>query len=65
MKERMVVADSTALYQLKEGWIIIVALVWFLAVGGLVVAGRILCGSRGATGVSMNWLRGTATISCR
>jgi len=65
MSDQMIVADSSIDYQVKEAAVIVAALGFVLALGGVVIAAWILCGWRGAKSVSVEWLKGKATFSCR
>ena len=65
MGQSMVVADNSVEYQLKEGAIVVAALVWVLVLGSVVVAAWILCGWRGAKRVEFDWRHWVAKFYCR
>lgn len=61
----MVFADSSVDYSVNESPVIIAALAWVIAVGGVAVASIIICGWRGSKSVILDWLHGKATFNCR
>ncbi|MBI4034573.1 hypothetical protein HY380_01600 [Candidatus Saccharibacteria bacterium] len=65
MTQTMVLADHSADYQLKEGAIIVAALIWVLMLGSTVIAAWILCGWRGAKHVEFSWKLWQAKFYCR
>ncbi|HYG84502.1 MAG TPA: hypothetical protein VD907_06530 [Verrucomicrobiae bacterium] len=66
MTESLFRADQTTDYAAKEGGpVIVVAIAFVLALGGLTAAAIFLCGWNRIRNVSINWFNGTATIVCR
>ncbi len=65
MVNSMVLADGNVSYQPKEAVVIVVAIAWVIAIGGLALAVLIMCGWRGASKATMDWLHGKATIICK
>lgn len=65
MSKQMIIADQLADYEIKEAAVIVAALAFCIALGGVVAAATVLCGWRGVRKVSTEWLRGRVTIYCR
>ncbi len=65
MGNAMVIADASAQYNVKEAAVIVAAIAFVIALGGIVLAAIALCGWRGAKTVSMEWIKGKATFYCR
>jgi hypothetical protein len=65
MTASMINADPSADYQLKEVAVIIAAFAFILAVGGVAIAAVIICGWKGASGVTIDWIHGKATFACK
>jgi hypothetical protein len=65
MTASMIAADPTADYEPKEVAIIVAALAFLIAVGGVALAAVIICGWKGAQSVNIDWIHGRATFACR
>jgi hypothetical protein len=61
----MVLADTSVDFVANEGPILVAALAWVIAIGGVAIAAIIICGWRGAYYVSVNWFTGRAVFYCR
>jgi hypothetical protein len=65
MSNYMIEADTRTEYEVQEFAIIVSALAFVIAVGGVAVAAIIICGWRGAHSVILDWMHGRATFNCR
>jgi hypothetical protein len=65
MTPRMITADSSVHYEVSEIAVIVAAVAFIIAVGGVAIAAVIICGWHGARSVIVDWLRGKVTFVCR
>ncbi len=61
----LVAADHSVPYVVQESPVLVAALAWVIAVGGVAVAAILICGWRGARSVVLDWMRGRATFYCK
>lgn len=65
MNSRLIVADQSVRYHPKEAAVAVVALGWVIALGSIAAAALIVCGWRGVSKVSFDWVRIKASFECR
>lgn len=65
MNSQLVMWDSSVSYRTKENPVIIAALAFVIAVGGLGVFAWMVCGWRGTKQMVSDWIRGRVTIVCK
>ena len=65
MTGELLTLDNSLNYETKEAAVILAAVAFVIAVGGVAVAGLIICGWKGAKQVVMDFLHGKATFICR
>jgi hypothetical protein len=61
----LVLADREAEYEVQEVAVIIAALAFVIAVGGVAIAAAIICGWGGAKSVVLDWFHGKAVFNCK
>jgi hypothetical protein len=65
MTAQMVIADTRETYGVQAATMLQFSLAYILAIGGVVVAGYLLCGWGRTQSVSVNFFRGSVNIVCR
>jgi hypothetical protein len=65
MTAEMIASDGLVEYEVHEVAIIVAALAFVLAVGGVALAAIIICGWRGTQSVVLDWIHGKVTFVCR
>ena len=65
MSSPMITADPSTTYEVKEAAVIIAALAFVIAVGGVALCAIVICGWRGAQKVVVDWVHGQAQFVCR
>ena len=65
MTAPLIAADPTSDYEIKEVAVIVAALAFILAVGGVALAAVVVCGWKGAHSVVVDWIHGKATFICK
>jgi hypothetical protein len=65
MTSQMISADRSVEYEVSEVAVIVAALAFIIAVGGVAIASIIVCGWRGAQSVVLDWIHGRVTFVCR
>ena len=62
----MILASQLSHYENKEFAVVIVAaLAFVLALGGIAVAAMVICGWKGTESISTDWIHGKVSIVCR
>jgi hypothetical protein len=64
--ESLILESQLSQYETKEVAVIIVAaLAFVLALGGIVVAAIVICGWKGTESINTDWLHGKVSFVCR
>jgi hypothetical protein len=65
MTSGLISVDREVQYEVHEVAVIVAALAFIIACGGVAIAAIIICGWRGAQSVVVDWIHGRVTFVCR
>lgn len=65
MNGQLVLVDSSVDYRTKEAAVIVAALAWVIALGGVAAFAIMVCGWRNTKSIATDWMRGKVTVVCR